>query len=263
MSFYRVDIRGLAGSQQVQNTLWFQDVPGLLTLLSSPYARAAALVGAVHNAFLLDSDGIFPTDNAWWLHCLSSQYKLTGYSVSVRGGGLGFPEETAAPVEFAAPDGFVGKQTGDTDGVDSVAVIKFGLSYAPVTEGLYQPRRRNIRYGPLPSTSIENDGLVRAPNRAEVNQLAARLAQPVQGDSNDWDTANTFFSSVLGYIGDYFAGPIGDFISGFDDIVFNPVAYGRKALPVGALEGFADVNSGICQPYSSRLKSRRVAPRGN
>lgn len=264
MSYYRLDVQGLASGQQVQNTFYYRDKDlSLATWIASPYARAAALVGAWYQSFVHDSDGPLPTDGNYWCQQLHNSYQLTGFSCSVRGEGVGFPIETASPFVFGVNPPLSGQAGGDTDGPDAVAIIAFGLAAGPVTSGFYQPRRRRIFQGPIGSTWIGNDGKLANDFKASNDALAAKLANEIVGNSTRY-SGNLLLQALLENLTELIAIGPAQILIDLDNIRFEPMGYGRgKWLGVLDVEGYAKVQTGITRPYISRLRSRRTPPNGN
>jgi hypothetical protein len=276
MSHYHVTVKGVcANGQQTANHLYYKDGFNLAAVaqwLSSPYNRCRALAFAVISKFFTDPDGFLPLADALWSGLLDDGWHLTGIAVSSFSSGLGFPPETAAPIEIvpAGANTFTGHIAEGVDGYDAVAVISFGLTYQPVTEGVYQPKRHNVRIGPISSAMIEDGGALSQNIVAALQPLADALATTLTMPLITEFTEIPWVLAYLEQVQDITDVTPGDILTDFADLSFDPVAYGRKLLvpatpltPAVYLDGYSAVNSAAVRPYASRLKSRRVGPQGN
>lgn len=263
MSFYSLKVRGQAQGQNITNTFYYRDEDfSIAAWVADPYSRARALALSWFVGFCLDVDGPLGFTQAAWLEGLPTSYTLTDISVAVKSEGVGFPMETAAPVIIPF-SGVTGKHAGAMDGPDRVAVISFGMAYQPASSGLYQPRRRNIRFGPLTSDLLLDNGQIESGMQSLLNNLATKLAAPLTGNTTTFST-DPQVAAVAAVIADTLAIGPAQVLLDIDNVTFVPQGYGQtKVGGVVTLEGYARVVSGAVAPYCSALKSRRTPPHGN
>lgn len=263
MSFYSLKVRGQSMGQAITNTFYYRDEDfSIAAWVADPYSRARGLALAWFTQFCLDIDGPLGFSTPAWTTLLPNTYSLTDISVQVRSEGIGFPMETAAPVVVPF-SGIVGAINDTMDGPDRVAILSFGMQYQPATAGLYQPRRRNVRFGPITSVNVNNDGSIQGAMKSGLDNLATKLASNLSGNTTTFDS-NPQVAAIAALLADTLAIGPAQVLADIDNVTFVPQGYGeRRVAGVVDIVGYAKVVSGSCAPYVSSLKSRRTPPRGN
>jgi len=211
MPFYRTEMRYTFAGQQMQNTFYYRDRDPF----TGDLVANATLLGQALNAHL------FPAISPLWPELMPNNMTFNAWHVMPLDV-ITFENALSNPVQVAINvDGF-GDQEVMPPGV--VVVESFILRTAPITSGLYMPKRSYVVLGPVSVNHVNNLGVLEPGAKTLYDNLGALFSQNV--------------GTLTGVGG------------------WAPVRYGKGPEPL-SLQGFAEVDGCVARPTLSYRKSRQ------